>query len=760
MEKNSFPSLSSLIVRGLGNSISLLNGESRVCVLVYHRILDQSDPLLDSEPDVHAFTWQMELLASCFNVLSLHDAIAAIRTGNVPPRAVCISFDDGYRSTHDVALPILRRLNLTATVFVASGFLDGGNMWNDRIVEAVRLLPHGALDLRSVNIGSFQLTNLTDRKRVLNQLNDACKYLSPLQRLEVIGEIERLAGPVPTSNLMLTREMISNLARHGIEIGGHTVTHPILTKVDDEAARIEVVENKHVLEGLIGKPLRLFAYPNGKIGMDFDQRHVRMVREAGYSAAFTTAIGALSVNDDPMQLPRGRPWDLTPLRFSLRLLSWLAGHDKKVPRSFNGTSKLTKEEQMQNSVLFVAFHFPPLAESSGIQRTLSFCKNMPACGWSGSVLSASPMAYERKSSSQLSQVPSNVPVMRAWSFDAKRHFGVAGRYPAGLALPDRWISWWFFAVPLGLWALRKYKVRVIWTTYPIATAHLVGLTLKYLTGRSWVADFRDPMARPDAPIGTWKHKVFTWIEQNTVQCCDAAVFTTCSARDAYRRRYSALPPQKFHVIENGYEEENFEGAESIVAKSKLLPSDKLTLLHSGLLYADGRDPSAFFAAIAAIKQRGAAKAESLRIVLRAAGDDERLKGLIQHLQIDDIVFVEPPVSYLMALTEMLEADGLLLFQGTPFNTQVPAKIYEYFRARKPIFGLLDPSGESALTLQKAGFESAADIMSAEEIEHALGAFLAQLRAGHAHIASNEVVESSSRLHRAKQLARVFNQLTQ
>lgn len=308
----------------MGDCIALARKNRRVCILVYHRILEHYDPLLDSEPDVEAFTWQMETLVKCFNVLSLQDAVSAVKSGNVPPRAVCISFDDGYRSIHDLAMPVLSGLGLPATVFVTSGYLSGGTMWNDRILESVRWLPEGTLDMQSVNIGIHALAKPEDKLELANHINDACKYLSPKQRAEVIGELERQSGHASTQNLMLTPAMVANLAKNGIDIGGHTVNHPILTRLPDEAANDEIVENKRVLEAIIGKPLQLFAYPNGKVGMDFDQRHVAMVEAAGYMAAFTTTPGAAGQADSLFELPRSRPWDETPLRFSMRLLSWLA----------------------------------------------------------------------------------------------------------------------------------------------------------------------------------------------------------------------------------------------------------------------------------------------------------------------------------------------------------------------------------------------------------------------------------------------------
>jgi hypothetical protein len=107
---------------------------------------------------------------------------------------------------------------------------------------------------------------------------------------------------------------------------------------------------------------------------------------------------------------------------------------------------------------------------------------------------------------------------------------------------------------------------------------------------------------------------------------------------------------------------------------------------------------------------------------------------------------------------MAAADGLLLFQGTPFNNQIPAKVYEYFRARKPIFGLVDHQGETARVLGTADFDDMAFIDDAGEIAARLERFLVRLGAGTAHVASRELVERSSRAHRARQLAAVFDEV--
>jgi peptidoglycan/xylan/chitin deacetylase (PgdA/CDA1 family) len=322
---NQLEGLGPYLVRSLGDFVaSRHKGEGRVCIINYHRILASADALFESEPTVATFRWQMELLARNFNVLSLDSMVEALSAGRVPPRAICITFDDGYRSVHDLALPILRALNLPATVFVTTGTLDGGTMWNDTISEAVRCHQGTELDLRAIGLGRFPLATVELRRNAVQRLLDHTKYLTPEGRLVITGAMGRLCG-VPAPDLMLTRKMIRTLAENQVDIGGHTITHPILARAPDALACHEIREGKRQLEDIIGRQVRYFAYPNGKPGIDFTPRHVQMVKDAGYAAAFTTVMGPATSRHDRFHLPRSRPWDTSRFLFASRLLAWLAG---------------------------------------------------------------------------------------------------------------------------------------------------------------------------------------------------------------------------------------------------------------------------------------------------------------------------------------------------------------------------------------------------------------------------------------------------
>lgn len=321
---NGLPWTARPLLKIAGNALAAGAAKQRICVINYHRVLKVRHPLLPSEPDVDTFHWQMALLARCFNVLPLREALARIDANDLPPRSVCITFDDGYSAVHDLALPILRKFELPATVFVTSGHLGHNMMWNDRIMEAVQFLPMERLDLSEFGLSNYPLRTLNERRATLATLTEQSKYLPAFKRHELIKQLELMTKDRPVPGQMLTPHMVRALDRHGIEIGAHTVTHPILTSLDDESAAKEISTSKQELEAILDKPVHLFAYPNGKVGKDYDARHVEMVRRAGFSAAFTTAIGAITKEQDRFQLPRSRPWDRTPFMFGLRLLRWMA----------------------------------------------------------------------------------------------------------------------------------------------------------------------------------------------------------------------------------------------------------------------------------------------------------------------------------------------------------------------------------------------------------------------------------------------------
>ncbi len=410
---------------------------------------------------------------------------------------------------------------------------------------------------------------------------------------------------------------------------------------------------------------------------------------------------------------------------------------------------------MSRRVLMIAYHYPPVGVSSGVQRTLAFSRYLLDLGWQPIVLTISPCAYERTDEGQLQDIPEGVAVIRAFGRDVARHFALAGHYFDWMALPDRWNSWWLGAVLAGSRLIKEYKPDVIWSTYPIATAHCIASTLSGQSGVPWVADFRDSMVDDSYPAAGLRRSVFKRIESRTLRQASSAVFTTAGTLAMYRDRYPGIEAGKFRVIENGYDEPAFASVMSSVADSKGKRSGPTLLVHSGLLYSSERDPSCFFRAISILLANKLISADTLRIVLRASGEEAQHQATIDELGIQEIVKLEPPISYRDALLEMLNADGLLLFQAENCDHQIPAKLYEYIRARKPIFAMLGLQGETANLLRASGDFTVVSLASVDQIVTGLSEFLASIDAGLLPIASDKVVKSHSRQARTRELVDVF-----
>lgn len=308
------------ILKVLATIVSGTGKRKKLFILIYHRVLDEQDFMRPGEVDKVAFTWQMKLLDKYFNVLPLHDALQKMQTDTLPSRAVCITFDDGYADNYTNALPILKQFNLSATFFIASGFLNGGRMWNDTVIEAVRNFQQSELDVTAIELGRFDVSDNDKKYQAALKIIQQIKHLPPAQRDQRTDYIAEQSQNLP-DNLMMTTEQLKSLQQNGMEIGGHTVNHPILAKLDVQTAEQEITRNKVFLENLLNLPLRFFAYPNGKPLEDYLSQQVQIVKDASYQAALSTQWGVAERSSDQWQLPRFTPWDKSPIKFMLRMIS-------------------------------------------------------------------------------------------------------------------------------------------------------------------------------------------------------------------------------------------------------------------------------------------------------------------------------------------------------------------------------------------------------------------------------------------------------
>ena len=398
----------------------------------------------------------------------------------------------------------------------------------------------------------------------------------------------------------------------------------------------------------------------------------------------------------------------------------------------------------------IAFHFPPLVGSSGIQRTLRFAQNLPAFGWRPVILAPTAGAYESADPASIAQIPEGCDVVRVPCLDAGRHLAIAGKYPGFLALPDRWASWSWLASSIGARACRHYGANALWSTFPIATAHRIGDRLATRTGLPWMADFRDPMVQDGYPSHPPRRQAFESIESACALHSSRMVFVSPSAQATYRTRYPNLPEDHFELIENGYDESVFVAAGDITPPPRA--GRKLVILHSGIVYPSERDPTALMTALGRLKRAGSLRADEVVFRFRAPVHGELIMDLARQHSADDLVEVAPPVPYQQAVAEMMAADALMAMQADNCNEQIPAKVYEYVRAGRPILGLADPVGDTGKMLARLQRGPVVALESASDIEAALPGFIGRLFHQEPDEFSFSRDDSHSRLNRTRLLA--------
>ncbi len=309
-----------ILFRPMLQWVSPAGAGARLSVLIFHRVLPAPDLLFPDEMHLRRFDALCGWMASWFNVVPLDKALAQLKAGTLPARAASITFDDGYADNHYVAMPILQHHGMTATFFIATSFLDGGRMWNDTIIESIRGFTQPTLDLSSLGLGRHALGSISEKKAAIATLIGEIKYQPAQERINIAEKIAYLAGALLPDDLMMTSHEVKAMHHAGMQIGAHTMSHPILARLTDAQARYEIEGGKNFLEELLSERVSLFAYPNGKPGEDYTPQNVEVVRSLGFDAAVSTQWGASSAEDDMFQVRRFTPWDQSRWRFGTRLL--------------------------------------------------------------------------------------------------------------------------------------------------------------------------------------------------------------------------------------------------------------------------------------------------------------------------------------------------------------------------------------------------------------------------------------------------------
>lgn len=315
----------SRLIHKLISRVSKALGKNKISILIYHQVLEKTDSMRPSEPNAEVFRWHMKLIKKYYHPLSIPEALSHLANDTLPANAICVTFDDGYINNLDVACPILKEFGIPASVYIATAFIEGENMWNDRIIDLVAKPELFSINLSALGENSVELGETTTRVLVAQKLINKIKYKPYKERKNLINTLYNDNNVTENSRRMMSVNQIIELANYNIEIGAHTAEHPILNVLNESEQRLQIKQSKERLTEILGSQVKGFAYPNGKIDIDYDTRTRNIVEDLGFDYAVSTNWGVSDKQSDKYQLNRFSPWDKTPVKFHFRLMRNIIG---------------------------------------------------------------------------------------------------------------------------------------------------------------------------------------------------------------------------------------------------------------------------------------------------------------------------------------------------------------------------------------------------------------------------------------------------
>lgn len=272
-------------------------------ILMYHRFPKEMEPLRQ----------QCRHLLRHYQPISLGTFTQILHDGkSLPPNSLVITVDDGYRDFYLYGYPVFREFGIPTTVFLVSDFLDRKLwLWWDRIAYAFRNSQVATISLEWPNGESklYQLQDANDRLSAAQSIAQALISLDNMDRLRILESIPELlqvqSPPLPPADYeSLTWAEAREMASNGVELGGHTRTHPILSRITDASTLTDEIQGcKSRIEEEIENPVIHFCYPNGSTA-DFNEQTIEIVKQCGFLSAVTTERGMNSAQSNPFLLRR------------------------------------------------------------------------------------------------------------------------------------------------------------------------------------------------------------------------------------------------------------------------------------------------------------------------------------------------------------------------------------------------------------------------------------------------------------------------
>ncbi|HEU4929606.1 MAG TPA: polysaccharide deacetylase family protein [Candidatus Krumholzibacteria bacterium] len=303
-------------VLGVDRLFAYLN-RNRPVVLVFHGVTADPPGHFCNHEGMHLyrplFEGLMEFIARRYNPVALGTIVDWLGGDvSLPDRAVAVTFDDGYRNVLTEAAPVLARLGIPGTLFVATDFVFRKDpLWTDRLTGALYLTrePRLSLEMDGGTV-ELSLSNEADKIAAENRLLSLCKKLPDSDRVALVDRIvaslavdEARVSRAWGDHAAISPEELPRRFDDGLDVGSHTCTHAIVSRMRGEQMDFELAESRRLIESATGRPCTLFSYPNGGPA-DFDARTRRAVVAAGYRGAVTTIKTAVTPLQDRFEIPR------------------------------------------------------------------------------------------------------------------------------------------------------------------------------------------------------------------------------------------------------------------------------------------------------------------------------------------------------------------------------------------------------------------------------------------------------------------------
>lgn len=277
---------------------------SQVAIILYHRVSTVKDDWSLETLSPQSFERQIKYFRENYEMLSLEELAPYVHERkSLPKKAVVITFDDGYRDNYLYAFPILRKYRAPATIFLATGHIGTAKLfWWDKVRYAVQHTTPERLELGK--FGSYSLESALDRRHAGFAITEKLMNLPDERKNSLIEKLINVAGvDIPDRlgrELILSWNEVVQMSRDGIDLGAHSVTHPILTNIPLERARWEIVQSKNDIETRLGKPVSFFSYPNSI----FNPEIVKLVEQSGFAGGITDNPVWITHRDNPYKLGR------------------------------------------------------------------------------------------------------------------------------------------------------------------------------------------------------------------------------------------------------------------------------------------------------------------------------------------------------------------------------------------------------------------------------------------------------------------------